>query len=252
MRTFTKPMLTAELARARAAGWDRVCSAEERRAKLPAGLLLAIASQETDTNDVVGDSGHGRGLFQIDDRSHGSFLGEHGAGGPGGKPPVAAAARYAAGIVTWGLQYGRDHGVRDADLLKFGLSAYNAGAKGALDGYRAGDSDRKTTGGDYGRCVLGRFAIYQELLGTAPPKPLKQGMRNARVAELKEKLAAWYAKNAPGVWEGFAVKPGPLFGPQVDAVVRDFQRRAGIEVDGIAGKDTFAALAGGAKPKKRR
>jgi peptidoglycan hydrolase-like protein with peptidoglycan-binding domain len=251
VRTFTAPMLTSELSRARAQGWERLCLSAERKASLPVGLLLAIASQETDMNDVVGDGGHGRGLFQIDDRSHTTFLAEQGAAGAGAKPPVAAAARYAAGIVTWGLDYGRKNGVRQADLLKFALSAYNAGAKGALDGYRLGDSDRKTTGGDYGRSVLGRHAIYQRLLGATPVAPLKRGSRNRRVAELKEKLAAWYAKHAPGEWDRFRVNPGPLYGIRVEKLVRDFQRRVGIEVDGVAGKDTFAALAKGKRPKRR-
>ena len=42
----------------------------ERATSLPTGLLLAVASQETDMNDGDGDGdgGHGRGLFQIDGR----------------------------------------------------------------------------------------------------------------------------------------------------------------------------------------
>lgn len=239
-----------ELDRARSAGWERHMRAAERRASLPAGLLLAVASQETDMNDVVGDGGHGRGLFQIDDRSHAAFLSEEGAAGPGGKPPVAAAARYAADLLRSNREFGARRGVRDADRFKFMLSAYNAGAGGALAGYEEGDSDRRTTGGDYGRAVLGRYAIFQELLGTAPARPLKRGSRGRRVEELKQKLEAWYGRHAPGEWARFRVNPGPLYGARVEAVVRDFQRRVRIEVDGVAGKDTFAALAADRKPRR--
>jgi hypothetical protein len=251
-RTFDRRSLGVELRRARDAGWDRSMRDAERATSLPDGLLLAIASQETDMNDVVGDGGHGRGLFQIDDRSHTTFLTKQGAGGAGGKPPVPAAARYAADLLRSNHEFGVKNGVRSADRVKFMLSAYNAGPGGAIAGYREGDSDKRTTGGDYGRAVLKRHAIFQELLGAAPLTPLERGSRGKRVDELKTKLAAWYAKHAPGEWETFRIKPGPLYGERVEKAVRDFQQRVGLGVDGVAGKDTFAALAANKKPKKRR
>jgi Putative peptidoglycan binding domain len=249
-RTFDRQSLGVELDRARSTGWERHMRAAERACKLPDGLLLAIASQETDMNDVVGDGGHGRGLFQIDDRSHVTFLTKQGAGGAGGKPPIAAAARYAADLLRANNDFGVRNGVRAPDRTKFMLSAYNAGAGGAIAGYREGDSDKRTTGGDYGRAVLRRYAIFQELLGTAPARALEPGSRGPRVEELKQKLEAWYAKHAPGEWERFRVNPGPLYGARVEAVVRDFQTRVRVEIDGVAGKDTFAALASDKKPRR--
>ena len=222
----------------------------ERATSLPTGLLLAIASQETDMNDVVGDGGHGRGLFQIDDRSHATFLARQGASGPGRKPPVAAAARYAADLLRWNFDHGARSGVRQTDRLKFALSAYNAGAGGAMSGYREGDSDRRTTGGNYGREVLRRHAIFLELLGAAPIRPLRVGSRGWRVVELKDRLASWYAEHAPGEWERFRVNPGPSFGVRVDRLVRDFQTRVGLGVDGVAGEKTFKALAENRKPRR--
>jgi len=249
VRTFTKTALAKELERARASRWDKACADAERARKLPAGLLLAVASQETDMNDVVGDGGHGRGLFQIDDRSHRDFLARNGAGRPGGKPPVPAAARYAADLVRWNFDFGVRSGVREADRLRFALSAYNAGAGGALAGYREGDSDRRTTGGDYGRAVLARWALYQELLGVAPAPLLRRGSRGKRVEELKARLEAWYEQHAPGEWEAFRIKPGRTYGVRVEAAVRDFQTRTRLEVDGVAGPDTQRALQRGRKPR---
>jgi hypothetical protein len=254
-RTFTKTSIAAELARARANGWEQCCSEAERAAGLPAGLLLALASRETDMNDVVGDSGHGRGLFQIDDRWHSDFLGRHGAGGPGGKPPVRDAARYAAELVRANLDYARKKGIPERDRLKFALSAYNAGAGGAWSGYRAeDDSDARTTGRDYGRDVLARFALFQQVRNGPAPRLLKRGSRGKAVEDLKggsrgkavedlkRKLAAWYRANAPGEFERFGVKPGPFFAAALDEAVRDFQRRAGLEPDGVVGPNTRAAL----------
>jgi hypothetical protein len=249
-RTFSRATLSAELARARANGWHTACAAGEREGRLPAGLLLAIASQETDMNDVVGDGGHGRGLFQIDDRAHPAFLRQQGASGAGRRPPVPAAAAYAAGLLRANLDFGVRNGVPERLQLKFALSAYNAGAGGALSGFREGDSDRRTTGGDYGKAVLGRHAIFQGLLGVAPPPLLKVGSRNAHVTKLKDELRSWFDKHAPGTWEGFRVKPGPFFGVRVETAVKEFQRRMKLEIDGRVGEDTRGALEAGRKPKR--
>jgi hypothetical protein len=102
-------------------------------------LLAAVAAQETggpgsnSGANIVGDHGHGRGLFQIDDRWH-AF-----ATTPAAMDP-AKNADYAAGMLS-GLiaKYG---GVKQA------LSAYNAGSPNATgtvttwaDGSRLGYAD---------------------------------------------------------------------------------------------------------------
>ena len=85
-------------------------------------LLAAVAAQETGGpganagRNVVGDGGHGHGLFQIDDRSH-AF-----ASSPEAMDPVANAD-YAAGMLHELI--GRYGNVRQA------LRAYNAGSPNA-------------------------------------------------------------------------------------------------------------------------
>jgi hypothetical protein len=85
---------------------------------LDPALLAAIAAQETggpDTNagrNVVGDGGHGHGLFQIDDRSH-AFAGTPAAMDP--RRNAEYAARMLSGLIR---RYGS---------VRRGLSAYNAG-----------------------------------------------------------------------------------------------------------------------------
>jgi hypothetical protein len=93
--------------------------AAARAYNLDPRLLKAVAAQETGGPDcdsgrnVIGDGGHGRGLFQIDDRWH-DF-----AKTPGAMDP-AKNAMYAARMISDNLKrYGGN--VRDA------LSAYNAG-----------------------------------------------------------------------------------------------------------------------------
>ncbi|MBV8435457.1 MAG: transglycosylase SLT domain-containing protein, partial [Candidatus Eremiobacteraeota bacterium] len=103
-------------------------------------LLAAVAAQETggpgatSGRNVVGDGGHGRGLFQIDDRWH-AF-----AATPAAMDP-AQNADYAAGMLSGLLtQNGGD--------LHRALSSYNAGdpnAQGTItawpDGRRLGYAD---------------------------------------------------------------------------------------------------------------
>jgi hypothetical protein len=243
VRPFTRAELAAELDRAQRQGWDAIMASVEQEKSLPPGILLAVASQETDMNDVVGDGGHGRGLFQIDDRSHKDFLGRVGAAGAGKKPPIPKAADHAGSLLASNISFGASKGVAAAGRLKFGLSAYNAGAGGALKGLQEhGDPDARTTGGDYGASVLARFAMFQSLLGTAPLPVLKRGKRGRRVKELKVKLKAWFDEHAPGVWETFGINDGPFFGVKLEKAVKDFQRRNHLEVDGKAGKDTLDAL----------
>lgn len=62
---------------------------------------------------------------------------------------------------------------------------------------------------------------------------LQNGSRGDRVAELQRKLAA------KGVNAGAA---DGIFGPKTEAAVRRFQEEHGLQVDGIAGPETFTAL----------
>ena len=113
--------------------------AAARKYGLDARLLAAVAAQETggpgstSGRNVVGDGGHGRGLFQIDDRWH-PFARTAAAMNP------QANADYAAGMLASLLK-------RYGDVRK-ALSAYNAGDPNAggtqttwQDGKRLGYAD---------------------------------------------------------------------------------------------------------------
>lgn len=98
-------------------------AAAATRHNLDPRLLAAVAAQETggpgfdSGRNVVGDGGHGRGVFQIDDRWH-AF-----ARSPQAMDP-ASNADYAAGMIASNLdRYGGD--------LRAALSAYNAGSPSA-------------------------------------------------------------------------------------------------------------------------
>jgi len=117
---------------------SEIVSAAERHGLNPR-LLAAVAAQETggpgsdSGRNVVGDAGHGHGVFQIDDRYH-AFARTRAAMDP------AANADYAAGMLVSLLR-------RYGDVRR-ALSAYNAGdpdATGTVttwgDGRRLGYAD---------------------------------------------------------------------------------------------------------------
>jgi hypothetical protein len=237
--------LVTELERARREGLIELCLGAERKAELPRGTLLAIASRETNMRNVVGDRGHGRGVFQIDDRSHAAWLRRHGADGPGGIPPVAAAAEYAAALLRDNLAFGRSKGLSGDALFKFALSAYNAGAGGAWRGLQErGDSDARTAHGNYARDVLERLRAVQAWLdgGTVPPPlpTLRKGARGRDVVELKRLLRVWADANPAVRLPGFLMNDA--FGIGTEAAVRAYQGAAGLEVDGVVGSNTWGAL----------
>jgi Transglycosylase SLT domain len=118
-------------------------------------LLAAVAAQETGGpgsnagRNIVGDQGHGHGLFQIDDRWHG-FAKTAAAMDP------AQNADYAAGMLSNLLdQYGGN--VHEA------LSAYNSGSPGAT-GTTTTWGDGSTLG--YADSVMRH---YNQISGGAPP-----------------------------------------------------------------------------------
>jgi hypothetical protein len=128
-------------------------AAAATRHHLEPRLLAAVAAQETggpgsdSGRNVVGDGGHGRGLFQIDDRWH-AF-----ARSPAAMDP-ASNADYAAGILSSNLQ-------RFGGNVRAALSAYNAGSPTAT-GTRTDWGDGKPVG--YADSVLRHY----ERLGGDP------------------------------------------------------------------------------------
>lgn len=128
-----------------------------RRHDLDPDLLAAVAAQETGGpgsnagHNVVGDGGHGRGVFQIDDRWH-AF-----ASTPAAMDP-SQNADYAAGMISDLLK-------RYGGNVHAALSAYNSGSPTAT-----GTKTRWSDGSDLGYADS-VFRHYEQLTG-APPKVL--------------------------------------------------------------------------------
>jgi hypothetical protein len=156
----------SRLAEAGVAYAPQIATAAKHHGLDPA-LLAAVAAQETGGpganagRNVIGDGGHGHGLFQIDDRWH-PFAVTPQAMDPGQN------AEYAAGMLEELI--GRYGNVREA------LSAYNAGSPKATgtrtawpDGEQLGYADSVLR--HYG-AITGSAAPEQQVWDAAPASSL--------------------------------------------------------------------------------
>ena len=126
----------------------------EKKFELPPFTLYAVASRESDMRNIVGDHGHGIGIWQRDNRAWARMATPRG--------PLASASGQA-----WYLMHPRRQAEDAAGLLaldyrrfrdwRTAFAAYNAGA-GAIARalINKTDPDKWTTGGDYGADVLAR------------------------------------------------------------------------------------------------
>jgi hypothetical protein len=137
---------------------------------LPVPYLYAIASRETNCINELGDfrggEFHGVGILQIDiqhsiardARDSGSW-----------KTDPQPLIEFGAGLLASDLEAVRREfpSFSEPQHLKIAASAYNCGLANAVLGAQHGDSDRLTTGHNYGRDVMTRMAIFEELLAEA-------------------------------------------------------------------------------------
>ena len=173
-----------------------------RQYRLDPELLAAVAAQETggpDSNsgrNVVGDGGHGRGLFQIDDRWH-AF-----ASSPAAMDP-AENADYAAGMISGLLK-------RYGGNVRAALSAYNAGSPTAT-----GTKTRWSDGSDlsYADSVLRHYA---RLDGHS----ISAGAHSSAIAESNEAIASIGPLHARA--QQFRCRPSRCTGPHA----QPYQRQA--------------------------
>lgn len=159
MSTIDKELLEKELETVIKENWLIFFKSASDKYSVALEVLIAIASRETNCNPdyaycrKFGDSGHGRGLMQIDDRSHKRFLAQH-----HGKPQPEASINYAANFLRSNLN-------RYKNNYHAAIAAYNTGPGSVDKSLKLGLSPDKTTAhGNYGSDVLARAEIFKTLL----------------------------------------------------------------------------------------
>ena len=222
-------------ARARAGGCRSWRKAEKRH-KLPAGLLLAVASRETNMEDKVGDGGHGRGLFQIDDRFHGDWLAQHGAPGAGTTPRLADAAEFAAAMLASNLDFGsrRESAPKRSAQVRL-LRVQRRRRRRARGLPAAAIATRRPPAATTARDVLERLAAIQarnggqsfQMSGGAASPEGRARPERREVQARPEGLVRPRGARASGRRSGSS--PGRLYGAAVEDAVREFQMRNALD-----------------------
>lgn len=107
-----------------------------------------------------------------------------------------------------------------------------------------GDARKKSLGSRYAE-VQAEVNRRVKVGATVAATDLKIGSKGDRVTALQRglKLAFPAYKNAVKVQRGTALHVDGSFGTQTEAWVREFQKRAGLVVDGVVGPKTVAKLA---------
>lgn len=149
-----RPPTSIEVKRGRAhlvtLGVWSVIVAECARLSIPLNIALAIMWRETRFGTIIGprtnwtgDHGHGRGLWQVDDRHHTQYTSRF------KNDDHAANTRYALGLLRKEIQ---NAGPGNLDV---GIAAYNTRPKCAkLSKQQFGHADAYTYGGNYSADVL--------------------------------------------------------------------------------------------------
>lgn len=136
--------------------------------------LLALGLRETGfawksgKGNVNNPSDTDHGCFQISELYHLEFLQSqpgcpegtwravegHTADETGYAPRFTPALSYALDFLQGSLRYAASKGVPEDERVAFAIASYNAGRGGAYQGWKEGDVDKYTTGGDYSAWVI--------------------------------------------------------------------------------------------------
>jgi hypothetical protein len=158
---------------AKASGWLPYFAKAGKDYDFDPALLMAIASRETNMQNIVGDGGHGYGLMQIDIRSYGEWVSS------GAWREVAQGIEKGAQVLDQKMC--QIHGGAEKVLtiggytfrgasfptteaaIRVAVAAYNSGLWAYYCFSKGEDPDRLTTGRNYSKDVMGRYAAFRAL-----------------------------------------------------------------------------------------
>jgi len=132
---------------------------------VPPQIVAGIMSRESGGGTLLspkgpagtGDGGHGHGLMQIDDRSHGAFINS-------GKWKIPRDnINYGTALLAAYRVQAVEKGVPSPAALYVALAGYNRGLTGAARAFLSGsDPDAGTTKANYAHDVLARAELWKD------------------------------------------------------------------------------------------
>lgn len=160
MPNWTATDIQQQFHRANAQGWIAYFTAAAQTYNFDPVFLMAIASRETNMQDIKGDfhdgAYHGFGIMQVDVGTDPAFCSAWTTG------QVEAAITLGAQILGGKRDSLAAHSITDPKAI---AAAYNTGASNVIRSLQNGaDADHTTTGQNYGSDVLARMAVFVTLL----------------------------------------------------------------------------------------
>lgn len=138
---------------------------------LPLAFVVAIASRETNCNNILGDwqggEHHGVGIMQIDvQHDIARKMRDDGSWKWNPQPLID----FGCALLAQNLLTVQSHlpALPLAVQQQIAAAGYNCGVQRAIGAAMAGDPDSKTTGKDYGRDTMARMAVFEQLLAKGP------------------------------------------------------------------------------------
>ena len=164
---LTKSQILNQLHSLRHTGFDVKLAQQATAHAFPPSFFFAIASRETNCINELGDfqggEPHGVGIVQIDIQHPIALQARNDGSWKTNPDPLIA---FGAQLLANNIQSAKDAfpNLGLQKQLKIVASGYNCGMTRAIAAAQSGDSDKSTTGHDYGRDVMTRMAIFDELI----------------------------------------------------------------------------------------
>ena len=163
MANWTETDLTRQFNRVTASGWIPFFESAAQQNGFDTEFLLAIASRETNLQNIKGDfhdgAFHGFGIMQVDVGTDPAFCASW------TEQQVEPSIQRGTEILVEKRKSLAAKNITDPKAI---AAAYNTGAGNVIRSVGAGlDPDRTTTGHDYGSDVLARMAVFQKLRSAA-------------------------------------------------------------------------------------
>jgi hypothetical protein len=169
MPTPSKAQLQIQLDRLSSTDFGEMLTQFSQANDLPRSFFYAIASRETNCRNILGDirddGPHGVGIVQIDIQHP---IARHARDSGSWKTNPVPLIEFGAKLLSVDIVQVKHvlPTIGGNDILKVAASGYNCGIARAIRAANtsSGDSDTYTTGKDYGKDVMARMVIFDQLL----------------------------------------------------------------------------------------
>ena len=173
MSNWTKRDLENQFSRSQRDGWIAFFKEGSVSYGFSVTILMAVASRETNIKSIIGDSGHGYGIMQIDDRSYPDWC--HSGVWKDPRSAILKGAQVLDGkrediinnqgkiIKFAGRSFIGKSNLNQDEILRTTLAGYNSGWWAYYNLSINNDPDLRTSGKNYSSDTLDRSTIFQEI-----------------------------------------------------------------------------------------